>query len=490
MIGSRRLRCQLSWPASRGSRLAAGGWRLAVRGSDSPTASIGYSSPVTAGSRHARSPTRGLLIGLILTLAAVVAYSLYINRQIAGLRVLQSELVDRNRKDSLQLLRIQNNLNLLGLAMRDMLDDDHSYPMIAWSQQFARIRGDLDDALARQGELAAASRSPADRDRLSDSLTEFWDAVDRTFALAGDGREDAARAQVSLSLQARQAALSTAVARLLIGNNEAEEQTAARVQGIYDQVQRQVYWFLTATLVAIAATGLYLIRANRRLFAEMASLSDGRRELAQQLIATRESTLRHLSRELHDEVGQILTAIGSMLGRAEKQTPAGSALRAELREIGEMAQGSLNNVRSLSQSLHPSILEELGLESTFDWYLGTVEKQLGLAVTYERSGVPTPVNATVGIHVYRVLQEALSNAARHSGADRVWVRLRYLTGMLELEVEDRGSGLGLRTARRGLGLVAMRERAELVGGTIEFRRPDEGGTLVRLRVPLEEAEAL
>jgi signal transduction histidine kinase len=443
---------------------------------------------VTPGSRPSRSPTPGLLIGLVLTLSAVVAYSLYINRQIAGLRVLQSDLVDRNRKDSLQLLRIQNNLHLLGLAMRDMLDDDHAYPVMAWSKQFARIRGDLDDALARQAELAVASRTQADRDRLSDSLKEFWDAVDRTFALAAEGREDDARAQVSLSLQARQAALSTAVARLLIENNEVEEQTAERVQAIYDQVQRQVYWFLTATLVAIAATGLYLIRANRRLFAELASLSDGRRELAQQLIATRESTLRHLSRELHDEVGQILTAIGSMLGRAEKQTPAGSPLGADLREIGEIAQGTLNNVRSLSQTLHPSILEELGLESTFDWYLGTVGKQLGLAVSYERTGAAVPVNGTIGIHVYRVLQETLSNVARHSGADRVWVRLRYLTGVLELEVEDHGTGLGVRTARRGLGLVAMRERAELVGGTIEFLRPDEGGTLVRLRVPLEEPE--
>ena len=444
---------------------------------------------MTHGVAHGRSPTPGLLFGLILTLAAVVAYSHYIDRQIASLRVLQSDLVDRNRKDSLQLLRIQNNLNQLGLAMRDMLDQDRAYPLLAWSKQFERIRGDLDDALARQAELAVASRAPADRDRLSDSLTQFWGAVDRTFALATDGREDAARAQVSLSLQARQAALSTAVARLLIENNEAEEQTAQRVQAIYDQVQRQVYWFFTATLVAIAATGLYVIRANRRLFAELAVLSDGRRELAQQLIATRESTLRHLSRELHDETGQILTAIGSMLGRAEKQTPAGSPLRADLREIGEMAQSTLNDVRSLSQTLHPSILDELGLESTFDWYLGTVEKQLGLVVSYERTGVAVPVDATVGIHVYRVLQEALSNVARHSGADRVWVRLRYLTGVLELEVEDHGSGLGERTTRRGLGLVAIRERAELVGGTIEFVRPDEGGTLVRLRVPLEEPEA-
>jgi signal transduction histidine kinase len=148
----------------------------------------------------------------------------------------------------------------------------------------------------------------------------------------------------------------------------------------------------------------------------------------------------------------------------------------------------LTNVRSLSQTLHPSILEELGLDSTVDWYLGTVEKQLGLVVSYQRSGTSVPVDGTIGIHVYRVLQEALSNVSRHSGADRVWVRLNYSAAALELEVEDHGAGLAARTGRRGLGLVAMRERAELVGGTIEFARPPEGGTIVRLRVPLEEPD--
>ena len=104
----------------------------------------------------------------------------------------------------------------------------------------------------------------------------------------------------------------------------AEEQTAQQVQDIYGRVQRQVYWFLAATLAAIVATSLYLIHSNRRLFAQLAALSDERRELAQRLIATRESTLREISRELHDEFGQILTAIGSMLGRAGKQAPEGS----------------------------------------------------------------------------------------------------------------------------------------------------------------------
>ena len=144
-------------------------------------------------------------------------------------------------------------------------------------------------------------------------------------------------------------------------NNEAEEQTAQQVQDIYRRVQQQVYWFLAATLAAIVATSLYLIRSNRRLFARLATLSDERRELAQTLIATRESTLREISRELHDEFGQILTAIGSMLGRAGKHAPEGSSLRADLREIGEVAQTALDNVRGLSQTLHPSILEELGL---------------------------------------------------------------------------------------------------------------------------------
>ncbi len=111
----------------------------------------------------------------------------------------------------------------------------------------------------------------------------------------------------------------------------------------------------------IALTSLYLIRSNRAAVrAADEPLVRRRRELAQQLIATRESTLREISRELHDEFGQVLTAMGSMLGRAGRHAPDGSPLRAELREIGEIAQTTLDNVRGLSQTLHPSILDDAG----------------------------------------------------------------------------------------------------------------------------------
>jgi len=402
--------------------------------------------------------------------------------------VLQTDLADRNRKDSLQLLRIQNDLNSLGLAMRDMLDSDEPYPLTAWSAQFQRVRLDLEDALRREEQLAVATRTPEQRQYLADSLAQFWDASDRMFALARGGHEADARAQIRLSLQARQAALGTAVARLLVENNESEEQTAARVQGIYSQVERQVYLFLAATLAAIVVTSLYLIRSNRRLFARLASLSEERRDVAQQLITARESTFRHLARELHDEFGQTLTAMGLMLGRAGKQTPEDSPLRSELREVAEIAQRMLEHVRGLSQALHPSILEEVGFEGTLDWYLSTVERQTGVAVSYERTTPSVPIDGTVAIHVYRIMQEALNNVARHSGAKQAWVRLRVTAGLLELDIEDHGAGMNGATPRRSLGIVTMRERAALVGGTIEFIRPREGGTLVRVRVPVKDVQ--
>ncbi len=430
-----------------------------------------------------RSPTPALLLGLLVTLGAVVAVSWYVSRQIDGLRTLQIDLAERNRKDSLQLLRIQNDLNSLALAMRDMLDDDSGYPLTAWRTQFDRIRADLEDALRLEEQVAVARRTPEQSRYLITSTEQFWDAVNRMFALAARGQEEEARAQIRLSLQARQAALSTAVARLLVENNEREEQTARRIQDIYDDVQRQVQWFLGGTLTVILLTSLYLIRSNRRIFAELELLSERRREVAQELIATREATLQQVSRELHDELGQVLTAMGSMVGRIGRQVPEHSPLRADLQEVREIAQTTLEKVRALSQALHPSMLEEAGLEKTIEWYLSTVERQLGLKVEYDRTGSGPPVSDTIGIHVYRVLQEALNNVARHSGAHHAWVRLRLDEDGLRLEVEDHGTGIASSRYRRGLGIVTMRERAELVGGTIELDRVPDGGTLVRLNIP-------
>lgn len=429
----------------------------------------------------------------MITLAAVVAYSAYITKQIAGLRALQNNLIDRNRKDSLQLLRIQNELNSIGISLRDMLDAgvvdrSQAHALTAWQPQFERMRIDLEDAFRREQLVSPEGRTPDQERYLVTSLAQFWNGVEHTFNLALQGKEQQAREQIRLGLQSQLAALTTAIARQLVQNNESEERAAVQVTEIYDRVARQAYVFLTATLIAIILTSLYLIRSNRLIFNQLAVLSEQRSDLAQKLISSQESTLRHISLELHDDFGQILTAMGMMLGRARNQLPEGSQLRTDLLEVREIAQTTLDKVRSLSQALHPVMLDEAGLEPTIEWYLPVVERQAGIGISYEKSGAPFPIHGNAAVHIYRVLQEALNNVTRHSGAKKAWVRLRFTSDELQLQVEDRGAGFSPTAPRQGIGLVAMRERAELLGGTISITRPADGGTLVSMRVPRERLE--
>src|SRR6204780_4584489 len=205
-----------------------------------------------------KSPTLGLLAGLAVTLSAVAVYSGYTVAELRSLRRLQAETIDRNRADSLLLLRIQNNLNQLALTMRDMLDQSleqgERYPLIAWKGQLRRIEVDLSDAMAREERVARATEDQ--RKYLAGNVAQFWDALARIFALADEAE---ARTRIRLSLQAREEALSNAVARLLVQNNESEQQAAVETQKIYARAERTAYLFLGAMLVLIVGTSLYLV---------------------------------------------------------------------------------------------------------------------------------------------------------------------------------------------------------------------------------------
>ena len=171
------------------------------------------------------------------------------------------------------------------------------------------------------------TRSPQQQQELANALRQFWQTTGETFALAKAGQEKRAQQLAATVLPAQQSALASLVARLLFKNNEAEEQAAARVAVIYNRVGRNIYAFLAAMLVGIIVTSLYLIDSTKRLFAEVESLSQQRRVLAAKLITVQEEVLRSVSRELHDEFGQILTAVGAILGRAEaKGLAAGFAV--------------------------------------------------------------------------------------------------------------------------------------------------------------------
>jgi signal transduction histidine kinase len=434
-----------------------------------------------------QSPTGGLLIGLAVTLLAVALFSWHALTQVEGLRQLQTETIDRNRRDSLQLLRIQSNLHNLGLSMRDMAEGASPYPIAAYRVEFDRVRFDLDDALRVETTLAPASRSAGQQAFLQDSLQQFWEAADRMFRDAEGGDEEQARKLIREVMQPRHASLASTVARFLVMNNEAEQQATEEIQGIYASVERNIYYFLLAAIVAICVTSAYMIQQNRRIFQSISQLSEQRQVLARKLIGVQEEIFQSISRELHDEFGQVLTAVGALLARAQRKgAEEAPQLSRDLREVQGIAQETLQSVRRLSQRLHPNVLDDYGLEGAVEWYVQQVREQTGLTITYEKQGEAVKALPTeTAIHVYRILQESLNNVVRHANSAVAWVRLRRDAGKLELEVEDRGVGLPPETGRRdGLGLVGMRERAELVHGRLTLSRPPEGGTQVRLEVPL------
>ena len=434
------------------------------------------------------SPTIRLVAGLAFTLIVIGGYAAYTLHSVAQMREMQVSTVDRSRLASLQLIRIQNDLNSLGLAMRDMLDNSDQYPLPAWRAPLERIHQNLDQALAREAEYSAGAR-PADQTAyLKSSFEDFWRTSETVLALADKGESQKALDMVRHTLQPRQEALNALAARLLVGNNEQESIAGARVQQIYSQIERNAYLFLSCSVILIILNSATLIRSNRKLFLQLSNLAEQRSELAQQLISTQESTFRAISRDLHDEFGQILTALGAMLRRANRHAP-NSEFRDQVQEATEVVQTTLEKIRSLSQSLQPVILEEQGLLATIDWHLSVFERHTGINVQYQPPQHTVSIEPAKAIHVFRILQEALNNVARHAGVNHVAVRVEAASNHLRLIIVDHGNGIS-DTARPGVGLAAMRERADLIGGQLKIVKAEAGGTIVELRLPLAAPESV
>jgi signal transduction histidine kinase len=434
-----------------------------------------------------KSPTLRLLLGLLVTLAAVAGFSSYTLKQLDGLEALQTQTIDLNRHDSLLLLRVESDLNMIGLRLRDMTRRPLKEDIGEFRDEIDRLHTDLQDAIEEEEKLTPATRRADQHAELIRALKEFWQSSDAVFAAANAGHHEAARVLASTTLFRQQAALAARVSHLLERNNEAERWADQKVASIYEGVERDLYAFLAATIVAIVLTSLYLIYSNRRTFERMDSLARQRRILAARLITVQEEVLRSVSRELHDEFGQILTAVGAMLARAERKgVPPDSPLRTELSEVREITHNALEKVRSLSQMLHPSVIDDYGLVKGIEWYTDVFQKQTGIQAQVVIVGNPVRITGQPAIHCFRVVQEALNNAAKHSGSRTAEVELIFSERSLAVNVKDFGKGLPQtkKPARRGLGLIAMRERAELLGGSLEISSVPDRGTTVSLKMPL------
>jgi two-component system, NarL family, sensor histidine kinase UhpB len=218
----------------------------------------------------------------------------------------------------------------------------------------------------------------------------------------------------------------------------------------------------------------------------LARLELERRETARRIVDAHESERLRIAQELHDEVGQTLTAVLLQLSRLQERLPAD--LSGELNEAQDAARASLEDVRRIATELRPEALRDLGLASALAALSDGFGRRAGLRVDRQIQTPMPQLSSEAELVVYRIAQEALTNVARHAGSDTAKLTVEADTGQLTLTVRDHGRGLPSGYATDGNGMRGMQERAGLVGANLRIETPMDGpGTELRLELPLNGA---
>ncbi len=230
---------------------------------------------------------------------------------------------------------------------------------------------------------------------------------------------------------------------------------------------------------------------NKQLFVQLLDGERRFRSLAKGVWKVQEDERRRLALELHDGIGQTLTALKNQLQRIEAR--ADEQLRPSIADSVELASGALNDTRELSRLLRPPVLDDLGLVAALNWLKRTLHQRTGLVVELDAAGLEAErMDPDIETLVFRVVQEALTNIIKHAGVQTASVTLLREGGMLSLTVSDKGKGFDPEAKLRpggsneSSGLRGMRDRIELFGGTMQMRSSGEDGSTLVMRVPLPD----
>lgn len=451
--------------------------------------------------RKIPSPSTRLWIGLCIILSIFLIFVVYSSRQIRWLEDFQVNVVQKNRKASLQLSRLQNDAYLLAISLQGVGFSKSRYPIRDWEPEFTRLRNDMENAAMLEGRYAVDTPASHDkRMQLRQVLADFGSTADGIFALARQGKTAEARKLIETELESKRAVISEIIFSLLKLNDQAQADAADRINATYENVKTDILLITGLLFLLALGTGLYTFAANKKTFAKLQHLAEqlqlqsGQlRKLSWKLIDVQEETLRRVARDLHDEFGQILTAIGVMLNRAgRKAHNPDPALIAELEYVKNIVEETLSKVRDQSQMFRPGVLDDFGLDQTLDWFARQFSRQAGIEIHFSGALAGGRLPPEESIHVYRIVQEALNNVARHSRATEAWVEMEERERELLLEIRDNGAGFEVgnpaeRSPNDGIGLMGMRERAEHLKGTLKVQSTPGKGTAINVRIPLKKA---
>jgi len=372
-----------------------------------------------------------------------------------------------------------------------LIEADGSFVGVISLAQDVTARKRAEEALARDALLLANVRDSVIVTDLEGIVTSWNDGATRLFGWRAE--EMVGRPLVERVPEVARAGMAAATQAISEGKEFAGEWEDYRKDGSRVWIDARVTRITNATGKPVGLVGLaHDITDRKKAERALREYADRLQGLSRRVVEVQEEERRHLARELHDEIGQSLTAIGITLQAVKRS--GGAAELPQLEECIGMVDHAIQQVRHLSLDLRPAMLDDLGLVSALRWYLDHQAQRVGYAARLASDKKDdVRIAPAIEIAAFRVAQEALTNVARHARAQRVNVRLRVRGGALRLVVRDDGSGFDPEAIHQrgdsgaGLGLLGMRERAALLGGRVKIRSAPGRGTEVRLTIPLEQA---
>jgi signal transduction histidine kinase len=388
------------------------------------------------------------------------------------------QLNNHHRRVEENLRRLRSDVNLSGIFVRDYLLDVARERAPEYREQLAEFRR---TNMTTLDQLKALIEHDEQIASLQAKLDDYWETFDPLFDWTTS--EKILRSAAFLRREVvprREAALAIAreIEELNNDNLAAQQQEVARRQGAVREELRGMLWQTVLLGLGVSMVVVWRLRVLER---RSDQAEHQMRELSQQIVNAQEEERKHLSRELHDHVAQVLTGLRMELGRIERLSPGVASAVSECKGlVDEM----FLTVRTLALGLRPSMLDDLGLQAALEWHVRDFMSRYSINVNLRMAGDFDRLPDSHRTCVYRVVQEALTNCVRHADAHNVAIDVNTNDRELQLSVVDDGVGLNPAHRGRGLGLIGIDERVKELGGSVIISPDGARGTTVAVCLPL------
>jgi signal transduction histidine kinase len=446
-----------------------------------------YSVSPVVGSGDARRRPSWLILslgfgGLLICIVAAAVGTLAAFERVRNAEA-QSRRAFLRRLGALDQIRAQ--IYLSGTYVRDFLLSPDSDTAKAEAAHLATLKRDTRNALDAYGrELEPEEREPFLR--LSGEIDDYWRVLDATVGWSPRERNRLKSSFFYNELVPRRTAMLQIADRIASVNERGLTRSEERSATSADSLRRFLMWTFAVALAGGLILALLTIGFTLRLERELDLRRADLQELSTLLLRAQENERRALARELHDEIGQSLSAILMETEGAEcAEQPA--EVRERLDSIKGLAQKTVNQVRDLALLLRPSMLDDLGLAPALNWHARETSKRTGLNVVVSADDAIDSLPDEHRTCIYRLVQEAVNNAVRHANARTVDVSVQKEHKKVNVTVRDDGAGFDTRFLR-GLGLLGMEERVRRLGGRLKISSEPGRGTLVQAALPVAELD--